>query len=521
MKDAIIGLDIGTTNTKGVLVARSGETVAVASREATLYSPEPTWAEGDAEQWWENSKSILGELVSAAGDGHRIRALGVSGMVPTLIPLDSSGTPLRRSIQQNDARASELIAELERRFGQDRFFRLTGGSINQQVLAPKLRWLAEHEPGVFARTAVFCGSYDYITYRLTGELSAEHNWALESGLLDIEANEWSDELLALGDIDISRVPRVRASHEIVGEVSREASDETGLPAGTPVVAGVADHVASAFAAGASRDGDLLLKYGGAGDILYSLTSLVTDPRLFIDHHVVPGHYYLNGCMATSGSLVKWFGSNFCSADEAAAFSAGQPLYAYLDEKAAAIPAGADGLLILPYFLGEKTPLHDTYARGTVVGLGLNHGRHHLFRAVLESVAYGFRHHVDTLQELSLRPGRILASDGGAASDLWLQITADVIGRPVQRVVGHPGSSLGAAFVAGKAVGLFGDWSEVGRFVALSEPFEPRSEAQAAYDEYYGLYRETYRRLVDMYPRLAGARTRASASTSLDPVRSST
>lgn len=511
MKDAVIGIDIGTTNTKGVLASTTGELIAVASREATLYSPEPTWAEGDAQQWWANSKSIVSELMVAADD-YRVRALGVSGMVPTLIPLDASGTPLRRSIQQNDARASAQIAEMEHRFGQDRFFERTGGSINQQVLAPKLRWLAEHEPGVLERAEVFCGSYDYIAYRLTGQLFAEHNWALESGLLDIATNAWSDELLVLGGINATRVPSVRASHEIVGEVSRSAAVETGLPAGTPVIAGVADHVASAFAAGASGAGDLLLKYGGAGDILYSLGSLKTDPRLFIDHHVVPGLYYLNGCMATSGSLVKWFAANFCSADEAAARQAGQPLYAYLDQQAAALPPGSDGLVLLPYFLGEKTPLHDTFARGTVVGLGLNHGRHHLFRAVLEGVAYGFRHHVDVLQELSLEPARILASDGGAASDLWLQITADVIGRPVQRVIGHPGSSLGAAFVAGKAVGLFDDWSEVGKYISLSEPFEPRDAARAAYDEYYALYRETYRRLVDMYPRLVGVRGRAGSLT---------
>ncbi|MBX3141139.1 MAG: FGGY-family carbohydrate kinase [Trueperaceae bacterium] len=508
MKDAIIGIDIGTTNTKGVLASTTGELIAVASREATLYSPEPTWAEGDALQWWANTKSILAELMAGAGADHRVRALGVSGMVPTLIPLSASGTPLRRSIQQNDARASVQIAELERRYGQDRFFERTGGSINQQVLAPKLMWLAEREPDVFERAEVFCGSYDYIAYRLTGELFAEHNWALESGLLDITTGAWSDELLALGGIDAARLPGVRASHEIVGEVSLAAAAETGLPVGTPVIAGVADHVASAFAAGASGAGDLLLKYGGAGDVLYSLASLKTDPRLFIDHHVVPGLYYLNGCMATSGSLVKWFAANFCSADEAAARQAELSLYAYLDEQAAALPPGSDGLVLLPYFLGEKTPLHDTFARGTIVGLGLNHGRHHLFRAVLEGVAYGFRHHVDVLQELSLTPARILASDGGAASDLWLQITADVIGRPVQRVIGHPGSSLGAAFVAGKAVGLFDDWSEVGRFVSLSEPFEPRRAARAAYDEYYALYRETYQRLVDMYPRLVGVRGRA-------------
>lgn len=509
MREAVVGIDIGTTNTKGVLAAASGELVAVASREATLSSPAPTWAEGDARQWWSNTRSILAELLAAAASNYTVRAVGVSGMVPTLIPLAADGTPLRPSIQQNDARATVEIAELAREYGQARFFARTGGSINQQVLAPKLRWLAKHEPAVFEAADKFCGSYDYVNFRLTGELAAEGNWALESGLLDIGTNAWSGELLALGGIDAGRVPPVHASHEVVGQVSRAAAAETGLAVGTPVIAGVADHVASAFAAGASGAGDLLLKYGGAGDILFSLAELRTDPRLFIDHHVVPDHYYLNGCMATSGSLVKWFASNFCAADEPEAARRGRSLYAYLDEQAATLPPGSDGLVLLPYFLGEKTPLHDTFARGTVVGLGLNHSRHHLFRAVLEAVAYGFKHHVEVLDELSLTPTKVLASDGGAASDLWLQVTADVIGLPVRRVIGHPGSGLGAAFVAGKAVGLFADWSEVGKFVTLSAPFEPRPAACAAYRDYYQLYRETYTRLVSLYPELVALRGRVA------------
>lgn len=509
MEDAIIGIDIGTTHTKGVLVSASGLQVVVTSRESTLYSLRPTWAEGDPHQWWANTKSILTQLVAGAGARYKVRAVGVSGMVPTLIPLDAAGEPLRNSIQQNDARASEQVEELVHRYGQERFFARTGGSLNQQTLAPKLRWLAEHEPEVFEQAVTFCGSYDYITYRLTNELFAEHNWALESGMLDITTNDWSEELLALAGIDSGRVPMVRASHEIVGGVSPPVAAETGLAVGTLVIAGVADHVASAFAAGASDDGDLLLKYGGAGDILYSLTSLTTDPRLFIDHHVVPGHYYLNGCMATSGSLVKWFGANFCSADETAAGQSGQSLYAYLDQQASALPPGSDGLVLMPYFLGEKTPIHDPFARGTVLGLGLHHGRYHLFRAVLEAVAFGFRHHVDVLADLSLSPTRVLASDGGAVSDLWLQITADVIGLPVQRGIGHPGSSLGAAFVAGKAVGVFTDWSEVGRFVTLTEPFEPQPVARAAYDDYYVIYRDAYARLASLFPRLEAARVSAA------------
>ena len=505
MTRTLIGLDVGTTHTKGVLIG-DGRILARASREATLVSVEPSYAEMDAREWWGNCVAIVRELLAQAPAP--VAAVGVSGMVPALLLLDSALHPIRPSIQQNDARTGAEIDALEASFGSERFFAATGGSINQQVLAPKLRWLAAHEPEAFARTRAICGSYDYVAYRLTGALCVEHNWALESGLLDVRSGDWGGELLALAGIDASLLPPRRASHEIVGGVTVEAAALTGLAVGTPVIAGVADHVASAFTATAADPGDLLVKFGGAGDILYALDRLTTDPRLFIDHHVVPGRYYLNGCMATSGSLVKWVSATFCGPEMAVAAAEGRSVYALMDALAAPLAPGSDGLIVLPYFLGEKTPIHDVHARGTIVGLGLHHGRAHVYRAVLEAVAYGFRHHVDVLGERGLSVGRVLASDGGAASDVWLQITADVLGRDVHRVAGHPGSSLGAAFVAGMAVGAFDDWRDIGRFVRTEAPFRPRPGAQASYDDFYALYRDTYASLRWLFPRLARARSRA-------------
>jgi xylulokinase len=503
MTTLLLGLDIGTTLTKGVLAAADGRTLAEAAREATLHSDHPTWAEEEPEQWWENVQEITRELVArAAQEGETIAAVGVSGMVPAMVLLDGDGRPLRRSIQQNDARTNVEIAELKSEFDEERFFRLTGGSINQQVIAPKARWLAKHEPQSFKRLATLMGSYDFINFRLTGVRGVERNWALESGLFDLAQERWSPELLELAGLEQSRLPEVVRSHDLVGRVTAEAAAATGLAEGTPVAAGAADHVASAFATTAYQAGDLVIKFGGAGDILYSLDAAVTDPRLFIDYHSVPGKYYLNGCMATSGSLVKWFARQFGAEDQAAADEQGVSVYQYLDEQAARTPPGADGLVVLPYFLGEKTPLHDPDARGVILGLGLHHTRHHLFRAVLEAVAYGFRHHVDVLLERDLPVGRVLAADGGARSDLWLQISADILGRPVHRVGQHPGSSLGAAFAAGIAIGAFDDWRDIERFVRPAETFRPDEANREVYDRLYGVYRSSYERLNDIFPRLS-------------------
>src|SRR5215469_16489707 len=329
---ALLGIDIGTTSTISILIDTEGRTLATASLPADLLSPEANWAEEDPAQWWSNTREVIAELLAKTGlAGADIAAVGTTGMVPALVLLDAEGRVLRRSMQQNDARALAEIDEMAARIDSAAFLAATGGSVNQQIVAPKLRWLQRHEPDVFARVATVFGSYDYITYRLSGARSVDHNWALESGLMDIRRREFTLSLLAEAGIAPALLPPIRASHEIVGEVSAEAAAATGLTAGTPVVAGCADHVASAFVAGASQEGDLVLKFGGAGDILLSADRPVTDPRLFIDYHIIPDLYFSNGCTATSGSLLNWIVRELAGGEQAAA--AGLKIHAWLDRLA--------------------------------------------------------------------------------------------------------------------------------------------------------------------------------------------
>ncbi|MEX1205192.1 MAG: FGGY-family carbohydrate kinase [Dongiaceae bacterium] len=499
---ALLGLDIGTTSTIGILIDTAGRILAIASRPSRLISEHPNWAEEEPAEWWDNCRAIIAELLAGTGTAPgTIAAVGVTGMVPAVVLLDAAGRPLRRSMQQNDARAVAEIAALKGETDEAAFFARTGGGINQQLVAPKLRWLETHEPKLFADIATVLGSYDYIAYRLTGHLQVEQNWALESGLMALATGQFHPELVALAGIAADLLPPIRRSHEVVGEVSAAAASATGLSPGTPVVAGCADHVASAYVAGAVADGDLVLKFGGAGDILLSTSTPVTDPRLFIDYHIVPGLYFSNGCMAASGSLLNWIARELAAAEAERARAAGESVHARLDRLAAQVPAGADGVVLLPYFLGEKTPLHDPHARGTLIGLGLHHRLAHVWRAALEGVVFGFRHHVDVFAERGLAVGRVVACDGGAASDLWLHIAADVLDRPVQRLRNHPGSSLGAAYVAGYGVGLFKDWAGIAAYVAPGELFTPDPAHRAPYDRAYGIYRELYDRLQTLFPRL--------------------
>jgi xylulokinase len=263
-------------------------------------------------------------------------------------------------------------------------------------------------------------------------------------------------------------------------------------AGVPVVTAGADHVAGAFAAGLVDDGDLVVELGGAGNILAATTEPVVDERLYLDHHLVPGGWVPNGCMATTGSLVRWFQREI---------GAGAPLEA-LDAEAAEAGAGAGGLVLTPYFLGEKTPLNDPLARGIVVGLHLGHRRGHLFRAVLEGVAFAFRHHVDVLRELGVRAERVNLTGGGASSALWRQIIADVLALPVVRRDHRSGAALGAAFAAGMGAGVLGSWSDITRLAGAGETTAPDPRTAGRYDELYAVYRSLYPALLSQQHTLA-------------------
>jgi xylulokinase len=494
-----LGLDIGTTSTIGILIDTDGRTLALASRPVTLYSEHPGWAEENPDEWWQNVTDIIPELLTKSGGAASdIAAIGVTGMLPAVVLLDSDKKILRRSIQQSDGRVGREVEEIAAEFNSGEFVRRTGNGINQQLVATKLRWLERHEPGVFSKIDTVFGSYDYINHRLTGERVIEHNWALEAGFVDVASRRLDAELVALGHIDPSVLPPIRASHEIIGHVTLEAAGLTGLAAGTPVIAGSADHITSAFVAGIRADGDCLIKFGGAGDVMLAAASPKPDPRLFLDYHIVPEKFMPNGCMACSGAVLNWIISTFASD----AIRSEKKPHAALDRLAAKIAPGADGLVILPYFLGEKTPIHDPDARGTLVGLGLHHEIGHIWRAALEAVVFGFRHHLDVFSELGQPATRLFASDGGAASTIWMQIAADILGQPVHLLKGHPGSCLGAAYIAAFAIGAVDDWDGISRFIKQAGVVMPHHANRERYGTLYGAYRDVYRCLQPIYPRLA-------------------
>jgi xylulokinase len=494
-----IGIDIGTTSTVGILIDDAGRILGVASRPATLYSDHLNWAEEDTEEWWRNVGEVVREVIAQSNEGHRdIAGLGVTGMLPALILVDEKGRGIRRSIQQNDARATVELEKFRNGMDEEEFVHRTGTGYSQQLLGPKLMWLKTHEPANFHRARHVLGASDYITSRLTSTIQVEHNWALESGFVNLSTGHYDEKLVAMAAIDAPLLPPIRKSHEIVGTLTREAAAHLGLNPGIPVAAGCADHVASAFVCGAAKNGDLVIKFGGSADILLSSDQPVTDRRLYIDYHIVPGLYFSNGCMAAGGNLLNWIIHNWGGGQIAHAQGSGLSIHQWLDRQA---EQAQTELLFLPYVLGEKTPLMDPYARGTLIGLGLHHRLVDVWRAALESIVFGMRHHVDVFTERGLQVGNVFAADGGAASDLWLQIAANVLERPVRRIDRHPGSCLGAAFVAGAGVGTFKDWSHISAYVNEGRTFHPVASEVERYAEKYKLWRESYERLRTLYPRM--------------------
>ncbi|HEX3516890.1 MAG TPA: FGGY family carbohydrate kinase [Trebonia sp.] len=508
MATLVLGIDVGTTSTKVVLADPTVGVLAQASEPVALSSPHPGWAEADPAQWWANLASlvpaVLGKSVTAAD----IAAVATTGMVPAVVLVDDAGRPLRSAILQNDARATAEIRELGAALPDLDFVARTGSALTQQSVGPTLLWLARHEPDAWASAATVQGSYDWLASRLGAAPHVERNWALESGLFELEKHgaltplqPMRDALARLARIKPDVIPPVADPGTVIGEVSRSAAAETGLRPGTPIVAGGADHVLSAYAAGLASPGDWLVKLGGAGDILVVSGHPLVDERLYLDAHPVAGLWLPNGCMATSGSLIRWFQSVSASA------SSGPAPVAELEAEAlAATPAE---LICLPYFLGEKSPLHDPDLRGAFLGLHLGHTRGDMYRAILEGIAYGFRHHAEifTERKVALRSSARV-SNGGSKSLVWKQILADALGVALEPVLDHPGAALGAALAA--AVGTAGAptpqaWAaaaSVPGLVTIGAPIEPDPAHAGRYAEAYRLYRDAGAALTPISHQLA-------------------
>jgi len=491
----LLGIDMGTGSTKGVLARPDGTVVATASRAHSMSLPRPGWAEMDAERdWWGDLVEVCHELVDAASGGE-IKGVCVSGLGPCLLVCDEHGAPLRAGILYGiDMRATREIDELTERYGADAIVERCGKALSTQAVGPKLLWVRNREPDVWERTKRWYSSHSFAVARLTGEYVLDHHTASQCDpLYDLAAGAWYREWAE----DIApglELPRLAWSGEVVGAVHAEAAALTGLPAGTPVTAGTVDAWAEGFSAGVREPGDLMLMYGSTMFFVQVLEAMSTHPGLWTTAGVGEGSFTLAAGMATSGSLTTWMRE-----------LTGNAPFEQLVLEASQAPPGADGLLVLPYFAGERTPIFDPQARGVVAGLTLRHGRGHLFRAVYEGIAFGIRQILEVLDEAAEPAARIVGVGGGTQGGLWTQIVTDVTGRrqllPAQTI----GASYGDALLAAIGAGLAApgtDWSQV------SAQIDPDPAHRELYDELYDAYCELYPATREQVHRLAAIQENA-------------
>jgi xylulokinase len=501
----LLGVDIGTSSSKGVLLnsdLRVVETTRVSHR---LLNPNPGWFEHDAEAvWWGDFVEIAQELVGQAEiDPDHIEGIGVSALHAAMVPLDATGDPLRPGILYGvDSRATEEIDIINNQIGEDRIYETSANALTSQSVGPKLLWYKRNEPEKFERTDKVLDALGYAVYKLTGEYTIDNAIAgLFDPLFDVPEIEWSTPMFDELDLPRDIVPENKWSTEIAGEVTPEASDETGLATGTPVIVGTGDAIASQVSVGAVDHGDAIFMYGTTGVIYATLGEARSNPNLWSFPHCFEGQYTMAGGMATSGSILEWFRDQF-GGDAVQTSAVGKESYSTLNEQAATIDAGSDGLVLLPYFDGERTPMNDPLARGMLAGLKLSHTKSHVYRALLEGIGYGFRHHLDAMGNAGVPIDRVLAIGGGAQSDLWRQIVSNITGM-TQHYVSNPlGSPLGAAYLAGLGTEMLGDLDAIRNETSVTARTEPNDEATRTYDEYYPIYRDLYTETRDSIHDLA-------------------
>ncbi len=480
-----LGVDIGTFESKGVIVDGSGRVVAQASRPHRMIVPRAGWAEHRAdEDWWGDfvhiTRQLLAESGVAPGD---IAAVATSAIGPCMLPVDADGHPLTNGVLYGvDTRATAEIADLNARIGAERILSFSGNSLTSQSVGPKILWLKRNNPDVFARTARILTSTSYLTFRLTGEYVIDHYTAANfAPLYDVAKHDWSDEL-ASGILPTDRLPRLMWSADVAGLVTPAAAAETGLAPGTPVTCGTIDAAAEAVSVGVTAPGDMMMMYGSTIFIIALTDGPVRDPRLWYAPWLTPGTHASMAGLATSGTLTHWF------RDTIAREIPPEAAWETLAAEAAASTPGANGLVVLPYFSGERTPIHDSLAKGAVFGLNLTHTRGDLYRAALEGIAFGTRHVIETYAETGQRPARIRAVGGGTKNALWLQTTSDA-GGFAQEVCGVTiGASYGDAFLAALAIGAakaddIHEWNRVAETV--------RARRQDVLDARYAQFRRLY------------------------------
>jgi xylulokinase len=486
MKSYFLGVDISTTSSKALLIDEAGDVVAVASSPHTLQTPRQLWSEQNPPEWWQAVCASIRFVLKKAGvKAETVTAIGLTGQMHGLVLLDDAGEVLRPAILWNDQRTQAQCDEIHTRIGRERFIQITGNVALTGFTAPKILWVKENEPEIYAKARHVLLPKDFVRYKLTGDFALDKADGSGTVLLDLKERDWSDYVLSALGIPRSWMPLLYEGPQITGHLTSAAAEATGLNAGTPVMAGGGDQAAQAVGVGAVEPGIIGLTVGTSGVVFATTPSALIEPegRLHAFCHAVPGMWHFMGVMLSAAGSLQWYRDTLA------------PGISFDDllKEAETVPAGSEGLQFLPYLSGERTPHPDPLARGAFIGLTLRHGRGHMTRAVLEGVAFGLKDIFTLIQNAGL--GEIVqvrASGGGIKSPLWRQILASILEANLITVATVEGAAYGAALLAGVGAGA---WPNVAtackEVVRLAEIAKPNERQVTIYRVVYPIYRELY------------------------------
>ena len=482
----LLGLDSSTTATKALLIDETGKVLGVASSHYDYETPHPLWTEQHPDLWWKGTVDSIRKLMEELDvDPNQIAGIGLTGQMHGLVLLDGNQEVLRPALLWNDQRTRAQCDTIRNVIGKQKLIAITGNDALTGFTAPKIVWVQEEEPDIYAKARHILLPKDYVRLKLTGELASDKAGAAGTLLFDVAKRDWSGEVLEALNINPAFMPQTFEGTEITGHLTQEASKATGLPAGIPVVGGGGDQAAQAVGVGAVKEGIIALTLGTSGVIFASSNTPAIEPngRLHGFCHAVPDRWHMMGVMLSAAGSLRWYRDT----------AAPNVSFADLSKEAESVPPGCEGLLFLPYLTGERTPHPDPFARGAFIGLTVRHQRKHMTRAVLEGVAFGLRDSFTLIEGSGLpKAERVLISGGGAKSPQWRQILADILNAELSTVNTAEGAAFGAALLAGIGAGIWPDIDAAhNEVIQITGTTRPNPEAAERYDTYYKLYHELY------------------------------
>ncbi len=494
----LLGIDLGTTGSKCILINEDGTLVARAINEYPTLIPRPGWTEQEPKMWWEATVASIRQVLEISQvDPHLIVGIGLTGQMHGLVLLDKNGDTLRPCIMWNDQRTLSQCDEINQLIGKEKIIELTGNLILSGFTAPKLLWVRENEPEVYQQIVKILLPKDYIRYRLSGDYVTDVSDASGTSLFDVAHRQWSIGMLDALKIPKTWMPEVVESQVCSTFLSHHAAKETGLIAGTPIAAGGGDQAAQALGIGIIEQGMVSATIGTSGVVFAASNKYRVEPNGLLHSfcHAIPGMWHLMGVMLSAGGSLRWFRDAFGESELTRAKATGVDPYELMMAEASEISPGSEGLLFLPYLNGERTPYNDPMARGVFFGLSLRHQKAHLIRAILEGVSFGLYDSLAMIRALGINSHEIVLTGGGARSELWRQIIADVFNVPVVTTSSDEGAAIGAALLAGMGIKLYETPQEaVSRTISRNNRVTPSVNTQV-YREYYQRYKSLYQSLI--------------------------